>query len=224
MTGLWYAAFGLLAVLVSFNSLLLVSTMRQVGVLHERVRPMAAGDAGGPRPGNSLPWLPLEPVVTNRAPEPKPRRNTAPLAMFAYVTPGCRVCDDVLPMIHAFARTRDPEELDVVMVTDASRDAAEKMLTAKKITLPLLRYDDLSAHWDLPGSPYVFVARRQDTGDLVALAGGVVNTMEQLESVFDTAGDNLVALSSQGVGPDPAGVASVRVTNGGSGRSALTDA
>lgn len=60
MSGAWYAAFGLLALLTVANSLLLVATMRQVGVLHERVRPMAAGDAGGPRPGNVLPWLPLE--------------------------------------------------------------------------------------------------------------------------------------------------------------------
>lgn len=119
------------------------------------------------------------------------------------------MCDDVLPIISAYARERDPDRLDVALITDAAPDAAAKMLKTKKIDLPLLRYDDLSAQWDLPGSPYVLVARRQETGDLVALSGGVINSMEQLESVVDIAGDNLVALSEQGLGPDPLSVVSV---------------
>lgn len=215
MTDAWYAAFGLLALLAIGNSVLLVATMRQVGVLHERVRPMAAGDVGGPRPGNVLPWLPLEHLATEAAPDPGPWRSSAPLEMFAYITPGCGVCDDMLPIISAFARDRDVEQLDVALVTDASRDSAANMVKAKKIGLPLLRYDDLSSHWELPGSPYVLVARREATGDLVALAGGVVNSMEQLESVVDTAGDNLIALSSQGLGPDPLSVIAVPAARGG---------
>jgi methylamine dehydrogenase accessory protein MauD len=212
VSGPWYAAFGLLTLLALTNSVLLVATMRQVGVLHERVRPMAAGDAGGPRPGNVLPWVPVE--LLDPAGAGSTWRASAPLELFAYITPGCGVCDDVLPIIAAFARDRDAERLDVALITDAAPDATAKMVKTKKIDLPLLRYDDLSSHWDLPGSPYVFVARRQTTGDLVVLSGGVVNSMEQLESLVDIAGDNLIALTEQGLGPAPLDVVSVPARSG----------
>ncbi len=196
MSSTWYAAFTLLTILVLLNSVVLVATMRQVGVLHLRVRPVGHGQIEGPGVGQHLRTLPF-----NEVPGVPCLVAKAPILILAYVTPGCDACDLLLPVLHGFDRSKPHDLLDIALVTDATIDDAQFYAEKHAVKLPMLRHDDLAAHFAIPGSPYVLALRRSESGKLVVLAGGVVNTMEQLEDLVDSAQDNVRALAAQGLGP-----------------------
>src|SRR5689334_19704246 len=90
MTSTWYVAFALLTLLSVANAVVLVAALRQIGVLHQRVKPMGPGQQEGPQPGSELPFVSFEPVGRQTSSR---RPGDAPVTVIAYVNPGCGLCD-----------------------------------------------------------------------------------------------------------------------------------
>ncbi len=192
MSTTWYAAFGLLAVLAVLNSLFLIAAIRQIGVLHQRVRPTGHGRVGGPAVGARLPAVALTPVRGSAG-----VAFAAPLAVLAYVSPGCDVCDDLLPVLRAYQRSAPREEIELALLTQADAIDAERYFAEHQPGLPLVRHDNLARLFDIPGSPFVLAVQAEAPGSFTVVASGVVNTMEQLEDLVQTAHDNVDALAAQ---------------------------
>lgn len=188
MTQTWFAAFGLLALLCLVNAVVLVATLRQIGVLHQRIRPIGPGiREEGPQPGSRLPRLSFTPVGSGHGETP----FAAPLSVIGYVSPGCGLCKDIPSFFRSYMDTRPPGvELSVALVTDADEVDAASFASShigKSVNPPLYRNAELQSAYAFPGSPYV-VALESDDGDhLKVLAAGVVNELEQLEDLIDGA-------------------------------------
>jgi hypothetical protein len=188
----WYAAFGLLAVLAALNSVFLIAAIRQIGVLHQRVRPIGHGQVGGPTVGSRLPAVTLAPVGGSGG-----LAFSAPLAVLAYVSPGCDICDDLLPVLRAYQRSTPRDEVELALLTEAEPIAAETYFQTRDPGLPFVRHDNIARLFDIPGSPFVLALEPEASGAFTVVASGVVNTMEQLEDLVQTAQSNVDALASQ---------------------------
>lgn len=200
MDDVWFAAFGLLALLSVLNALMLVATMRQVGVLHQRVRPTGAGAANGPAIGARLPALALQAVNDRASGVPSAAKT---VTLLAYVAPGCSLCGELLPSFEAFGRNA-PEAVQVLLATDAPPDKAAEYAEENDVKMPLVRADNLAREWHIPGSPYVVAVRQDDSQTLRVLSAGVVNSLEQLEDVAAVAVENQAAILDQfGASPGP---------------------
>lgn len=194
MPELWYAAFGLLSLLSILNAAVLVGVMRQVGVLHERIRPTGPGYHEGPEIGTRLPRLTFTVVSGDIAPDP----FVTPITLLAFVSPGCGLCEALTQQVVAYRRVMPREAVQVALVTDASADAAGAWAQEHNVRAPLLCRDDVTRTYLVPGSPYV-VAAAVDLADptLVRVLGrGVVNTLEQFEDLVESAQDVLSKLYS----------------------------
>jgi methylamine dehydrogenase accessory protein MauD len=198
---LWFAAFGLLALLSVLNALMLVATMRQVGVLHQRVSPTGAGAANGPAIGARLPALQLQAVNDGLSGAPYAERA---VTVLAYVAPGCSLCEELLPSFAAFAG-RAPDTVQMLLATDAAPENAAEYAEEHGLKLAFVRADNLAREWQIPGSPYVVAVRQDDPKTLRVLAAGIVNSLEQLEDVAAVAVENQAAILDQfGAAPGPA--------------------
>jgi hypothetical protein len=180
MSDAWFAAFALLGLLSLANSVVLIAVLRQVGVLHQRIRPTGAGQHEGPQPDDVLPDVPLIPI--NDA----PRASEAVVEVIGYVTSDCGLCDAAVRAFSAYARTRPPG-VELALVTDGSEQDAKAMLHRHDVRMPFFVSRDVRANYGLPGSPYVLVLVPAAPGARRVLTSGVVNTLEQLEDLVDDA-------------------------------------
>lgn len=89
----WIASYVLLWVTVLVLGLTCLALLRQIGVLHARVRPLGTHPANeGPTVGSAAP--PLDGVSY----------TGAPLTLVAFTSPNCDVCRQLLPSLAALQR------------------------------------------------------------------------------------------------------------------------
>lgn len=191
MSEAWIAAFALLAILNLVIVLVLIGLMRQIGVLHQRVRPIGPGaHEEGPLPGTALEHPNLIPVG---AADPFSERS---MVLVGYIHPECSICRDLPSFMEAVYRTRPPElDLGVALVTDTdlegAREYAAKANLSEGERLELYQNSEIMQRWKIPGSPYVLALERTEDPSVGArwrvLAGGVINELEQLEMLLDRA-------------------------------------
>lgn len=181
MSGAWIAAFALLALLSVVNAVVLVAVMRQVGVLHERVRPTGFGEIAGPPPGAVL----RAPSLTTVGGAVARRQPEAPIWIAGYVTPGCGLCEGLPGIMQAYGRHASAG-MDLFLVTDVPEGEARAFLRHAG-DMPFTRAEGLRDEYAIPGSPYVLALQRTGDAEVTVLAGGIVNTLEQLEDLGDRA-------------------------------------
>lgn len=104
MTGpVWIVSYVLLWVAVVVLSLAVVVLLRQIGVLHARVRPTGVHPANeGVAPATPAPFVP---GVDYRG---------SPLTLLAFTAPGCTLCASLLPSLRALDRAEEDVHLHVV--------------------------------------------------------------------------------------------------------------
>jgi hypothetical protein len=196
MDSTWYAAFGLLCVLTLVNSALVLGMLRQVGVLHQRLPPTGPGTHEGPGIGQRF-AIPEDAAPINKGAASlaglfDPHRIT----LLAYVTPGCGLCDDLLPALSAYGRSAPADRIQLAAVTDVAIGDAKEYVRAKAVRLPAFHVPGLGRTYGLPGSPYVLAVRAEE-GQLRVLGGGVANTLEQIEDIEKIAEENVHAIDAQ---------------------------
>jgi methylamine dehydrogenase accessory protein MauD len=98
-----------------------------------------------------------------------------------FVSPGCHICEQVLPSIPVIARARD---LIPMVITDSS--AAETQVAYRSTKLggaALVPGIEIAQAYSVPGTPYVVVLDRFG----VVRAKGTVNNLEMVEGLVETA-------------------------------------
>lgn len=178
MQGWWAASYVVLWLVVIALAVVVVALARQIGTLHLRLGPRGAleVDSEGPPLGEALPPVDARRVdgetVTIGGPgEPQ-------LLLFA--SPGCRVCEEVMPALRAVSSATD---LKPYVVTDLDHDEALRAFSGVRPPAPLVPAPEVVRSYDIPGTPFVVVV--DDLG--VVRAKGTPNNLEQMEGLVDTA-------------------------------------
>jgi hypothetical protein len=169
----------LIGILSVLTSVAVVALIRQVGVLHLRIKPVAGvTGAGGPDYGAQL-RMPA--ALTELAHRPAAR------FLIGFVSPSCQVCSPVTSAFGRVARSADARTA-VLLVIDSSQPAADTYVRDKGVAfLPYLA--DAAAFADnVPGAPWAIVT---DESGKVIVSGGV-NTLDNIEEMLAQA-DQLIA-------------------------------
>lgn len=178
MQGWWAASYIVLWFLVITLAFVVVALARQIGTLHLRLGPRGALeiDDEGPPLDEIAPPFDSVSLDGQRVEIGGPGR--AQLLLF--VSPGCRVCDEVLPGIDA-AATVTPFE--PVVVTDLDETETRLRFGKRALRAPVVSGKHVAPAYQVPGTPYAVAL---DDGGYVR-AKGTVNNLEQLEGLLDTA-------------------------------------
>lgn len=175
---LWIAVVVLAAVVVAL--------VRQIGVLHERLRPAGAlAIQTGPRAGDAAPIIEATDLAgtlhTVGAPSPEPRDT-----LLFFLSPTCPVCKALLPVLASLAR----DGLRVVLASDGPRDEHAAFVARERIELPYLLSTPLGLVYRVGKLPWAVLI---DAAGIVR-AQGLVNTREHLESLLEAKAEGVASI------------------------------
>jgi methylamine dehydrogenase accessory protein MauD len=172
--GWWVASYIVLWLLVVALCVVVVALARQIGTLHLRLGPRGALeiDDEGPPLGEAAPIIDATDVKGDAV--AIGRAGAGQLLLF--VTPGCRVCDEVLPGLGAVARSG---HLSPYVITDDM----DEWDGNDKVDARSFSSSEAFRSFAVPGTPYAVVV--DDVG--IVRAKGTVNNLEQMEGLIDSA-------------------------------------
>lgn len=173
MHGWWAGSYVVLWLLVLVLCAVVVALARQIGALHLRLGPRGAleMDDEGPPLGQPLP--------TASADGADGRRIAIGISgsgrLLLFVSPGCSLCEQVLPGLEAVARAGN---MTAQVISDSDPFETNKHFGSSALSGP-----QLMRAWDVPGTPYAVVLDRAG----IVRAKGTPNNLEQLEGLVDSA-------------------------------------
>jgi methylamine dehydrogenase accessory protein MauD len=175
---LWIAVVVLAAVVAAL--------VRQIGVLHERLRPAGAlAIQSGPRVGEAAPVVEapdLAGVVhAIGGPAPDPRDT-----LLFFLSPTCPVCKALLPVLASLAG----DGLRVVLASDGPSDEHAAFVARERIALPYLLSTPLGLAYRVGKLPWAVLI---DAAGVVR-AQGLVNTREHLESLLEAKAEGVASI------------------------------
>lgn len=173
----------LLWVLVISLAAIVAALARQIGVLHERVMPAGAllmGD--GARIGDAAPRLELKDIRGNDLAVGGTNADGKSTLLF-FLSPSCPVCKTLLPVLRS-ARRSESSWLGIVLASDG--EMQEQLAFVAREHLDEFDYvvsRDLGMKYRVGKLPYAYLI--DENG--VLRTGGLVNSREHLESIFNAA-------------------------------------
>jgi methylamine dehydrogenase accessory protein MauD len=174
--GWWTASYVVLWCLVVVLCVVVIALARQIGTLHLRLGPRGALEIDDEGPPLGEAPAPIE--VSDADGERVMIGGAGRAQLILFVSPTCRVCDDILPGVAVVARSSGAEPL---IVTDTPEGL--QILVDKRAPAPVVAAPDATRSYLIPGTPYaVFL-----DGTGVVRAKGTVNNFEQLEGLAETA-------------------------------------
>jgi hypothetical protein len=169
----------LLGVLSVLTAVAVVALIRQVGVLHLRIQPVAGvTGAGGPPYGARLE---LPAGLAELA------RQRAERFLVGFLSPTCGICGPLTGAFSRIARSAGTGTA-VLLVIDASQQEADDYVRARGVGFLPYVADPASFAANVPGAPWVIVT---DESGKVIVSGGV-NTLDHIEEMLSQA-DRLIA-------------------------------
>lgn len=183
MTGiLVFAVVVLWIVVIALGAVVLVM-LRQIGVLYERVAPVGAlVDSAGPKVGEASPVFRLASLTGGEAaiggpPSVLGGRST----LVFFLSPTCPVCKKLLPVLSGI-RVAERSWLDVVLASDGDPIKQRAFIgQAGLADFPYVLSSELGVAFRIQKLPY---AVQIDAAGVIR-AKGLVNSREQLESLFN---------------------------------------
>lgn len=178
MHGWWAVSYVALWLLVLGLCVVVVALARQIGTLHLRLGPRGAleMDDEGPPLGEGP--APIEATALDGRRVALGGPGTPQLLLF--VSPGCQVCEQVLPSIGAVAQNAG---MAPYIVTDLDPTETALSFAHKRLNAPVVPSVEAARAYSVPGTPYVVAL--DELG--VVRAKGTVNNLEQMEGLVDTA-------------------------------------
>ena len=178
MTGFWLVSYLLLWALVVGLSVVVLSLMRMIGQMHQRLGPAPAlVTEHGPEIGDALPDLLARARVTDDGVLRFPRDKDS---LLLFVSPQCPACEAVSQAIKPFA-AREAERLHVVMISSSRDERRNATLreNAARARIPFMQEDRLVEKLHLDLTPYALWL----DGDGVVRAKGLASNIEHLDSL-----------------------------------------
>jgi methylamine dehydrogenase accessory protein MauD len=168
----------LLWVVVLALGAVVVALVRQIGVLHERLRPVGAlALANGPEIGAAAPRVDAVDLAgapfAVGGPDPEGRDT-----LLLFLSPTCPVCKALLPALASLARESG---LRVVLASDGPREEQAAFVARERIALPYVLGTALGLAYRVGKLPWAALV----DGSGVLRAQGLVNTREHLESLLE---------------------------------------
>ncbi len=187
MDGWWSVSYIVLWVLVVLLIVIVIGLARQIGTLHLRLGPRGAleMDAEGPELGDLLPPQETEAVDGTSHTIGGPGQPQ----LLLFVSPGCGVCEQVLPSVSVVARIGD---LAPFVLTDVDAEETRLVYGSKRLDAPLMPASSFLMDLSIPGTPYVVITDARG----IVVAKGTVNNLEQMEGLVSTARDRGKAVTS----------------------------
>ncbi|MGH2749895.1 MAG: hypothetical protein ACRDK3_03330 [Actinomycetota bacterium] len=178
LSGWWAASYVALWILVVVLCVVVVALARQIGILHLRLGPRGALelDTEGPALGEGRP--PLQTRDLDGQPVTVGGRGAEQFLLF--VSPGCAVCEQVLPSVGAVAEATGKHP---IVLTDVDETETRLAFRHKRTAAPIVASVESFKNYEVPGTPYVVVLDAHG----VVQAKGTVNNLEQMEGLIDTA-------------------------------------
>lgn len=179
MTSIWVVSYIFLWGIVALQFVFLFALSRQIGLLHERVKPVGARMMNsGPQIGDKV--LPLEiNDISGKAIILEEKRQVRTLFMF--ISPTCPQCEELLPSVRSMQRA-EHDNLEIVLICAEGDITLYKTLAQKYRlnNLPLVMSDDLGAFFQIDTVPYGVLVDHEGQ----VRAKGLVNNMTHLESLL----------------------------------------
>ncbi len=163
--------------LLAALTVVVVALARQIGTLHLRLGPRGAleVDDEGPQLGEAPP--PEETVDTDG----RPARIGGPgqPQLLLFVSPGCHLCEQVLPSLPVIARNHG---LAAFVLADADPEETVSQYERRRLAARVVSAVGIGQRYRVPGTPYVVVLDALG----VVQAKGTVNNLEQMEGLVET--------------------------------------
>ncbi|UCL84921.1 methylamine dehydrogenase accessory protein MauD [Pseudomonas sp. HS-18] len=161
--------------------LAVLALARQVGLLHERIRPVGALSLGKAiKAGEAAPSFTL-PSLTGGSVSLGGRDGPGRSTLLFFLSDTCPVCKTLLPVLKSIAQQERPR-LRVVLASDGEAVAHHAFISAQRLEeFPYLLSREVGLAYQISKLPY---------GVLIDAAGivithGLINTREHLESLFE---------------------------------------
>jgi methylamine dehydrogenase accessory protein MauD len=170
---LWIVVLGLLVVVLALT--------RQLGVLHERIRPVGALMLNkGLTVGEQAPTVDVTDLDGGRLSLGSPRSD-GKSTLLLFVSPTCPVCKSLLPVVKSTDRA-ERGWLDIILASDGNPDEHREYVRANGLAdVPYVVSAPLGMTYQVSRLP--FAALLDEAG--VLRARGLVNSREHLESLFE---------------------------------------
>ena len=178
MQGWWTASYIVLWLLVVVLCFVVVALARQIGTLHLRLGPRGALEMDDEGPPLQEAPPPVDVVDIDQRAVSIGGPGRAQLLLF--VSPGCHLCEAVLPSLGAVAAAGD---MMPVVVADADAHEVRSTYGNRRLHASVVPGHKLAQAYRVPGTPYAVIL--DDLG--IVRAKGAINNLEQMEGLVDTA-------------------------------------
>jgi methylamine dehydrogenase accessory protein MauD len=169
----------LLALMVAGLILGFFVLARQVGILHERVAPVGAMiNDSGPKVGELSPVFNLDSLTGGKVILGQPSGKHS---LVFFLSPTCPICKKLLPALKSIQKS-EAGWLSVVLASDGDQPRHEQLIATQKLEqFPYVLSEHLGVTYRVARLPFAVLLDEQG----VVRAKGLVNSREQLESLFN---------------------------------------
>ncbi len=152
---------------------------RQVGILHERVAPVGAMiNDSGPKVGELSPVFNLDSLTGGKVNLGQPSGKHS---LVFFLSPTCPICKKLLPALKSIQKS-EAGWLSVVLASDGEQPRHEQLIATHKLEgFPYVLSEHLGVTYRVARLPFAVLLDEQG----VVRAKGLVNSREQLESLFN---------------------------------------
>ncbi|WP_372966170.1 methylamine dehydrogenase accessory protein MauD [Marinobacter sp.] len=168
-----------LAVLVAALILGFFVLARQIGILHERVAPVGAMiNDSGPKIGETSPVFNLDSLTGGKVSIGNPSKTHT---LVFFLSPTCPICKKLVPALKSISAS-EADWLSVVLASDGDQLRHEKLISEQGLEhFPYVLSEHLGVTYKVSRLPFAVLLDEQG----VVRAKGLVNSREQLESLFN---------------------------------------
>jgi len=190
---------GLLWIVIVALALVILALTRQLGVLHERIAPIGALSinrrltSGSHAPVFTVPSLSGTPLTIGIPESANVAARKSQLIFFLSLS--CPVCKTLLPVLKS-VQQRERAWLAIILASDGDEPAAHRKFIERHDLggFPYVLSESLGITYGISRVPYAVLINARG----VVSALGLVNSREQLESLFEAQ-----RLTEQGAASEP---------------------
>ncbi|WP_085314478.1 methylamine dehydrogenase accessory protein MauD [Derxia lacustris] len=176
---LLYFIVAVLALAVIAMMFIIFALARQIGILFERISPVGAMvNDSGPKIGELAPVFNLPSLTGGQV---QIGSAAAKSRLVFFLSPSCPVCKKLIPAIKAIQQD-ERQWLDIALASDGDESRHRQFIADAQLSgLPYVLSEQLGVTYKVARLPFAVLI--DSTG--VVRAKGLVNTREQLESLFN---------------------------------------